>query len=78
MLTRCVAMSEHAREEKAHVNLGRTELLGYMISMQGIRPQRQKTETIWDLAPTYTIQADSSFVGMAGYIIGKRYPILLI
>ena len=43
------------------------ELLGYIVSDQGISPQPAKTEAIAKLPPPEDVKGVRSFLGMTGY-----------
>ena len=52
---------------KCHIGKSEVELLGFIISAQGIRPQPKKTEAIQNLAYPTTVREVKAFLGMAGY-----------
>lgn len=55
------------KSSKCHIGKTEVELLGYIISAEGIRPQPCKTKAISDLANPSTVREVRSFLGMAGY-----------
>ena len=54
------------KASKCNIGRAEVELLGYIISAQGIRPQPQKTDAIANLAAPTTVREIRSFLGMAG------------
>ena len=55
------------KASKCNIGKHEVELLGYVISSDGIRPQKSKTEAISGLACPSTVREVRSFLGMAGY-----------
>ena len=55
------------KPSKCHFEVPEIELLGFVVSTDGIRPQNAKVVAIADLAPPTDVKAVRSFLGMVGY-----------
>ena len=55
------------KASKCDIGKTQVELLGYIITPQGITPQPRKTEAINNMPPPQTVREVRSFLGMASY-----------